>query len=279
MELQLADKVNYKGGNVCFGFVGDTDQFDVHTLKPTNGTYIWHIIHHPNDGNFYIIQHVDGKTKDFFEKQNRFFGGIDFSKLKDGNKYIIVPAQDLESAEPKKEPIPIIEEPNVYEDSGTIPLSEEIQEIEPIEEVEEEMDELPEELSQEVREIEQEIELGLPYLTPETCPLSTMIQIAPKAMLMFSRKMVEPFSIQTPSGARAVGRGGDYVIRTQRDHLFIHPKETFDLMYEDRFEMPTKQIGKDKKVYRIEQDVYDYIAFLESENEEFRRKLYLQNNQ
>jgi len=273
MELQLADKVNYKGGQVCFGFVGDTDQFDVHTLKPTNGTYIWHIIHHPNDGNFYIIQHVDGKTKDFFQQQNRFFGNIDFSRLKDGNKYIIVPAQDLESVEqPIKEPLPILE-PEVdafkfHPEEGFIE-----EEIEPIEE--EEMDELPEELSQEVREIEQEMELGFPHLTPETCPLSTMIQIAPKSMLMFSRKMVEPFTIQTPSGAKAVGRGGDYVIRTQRDHLFIHPKETFDLMYEDRFEMPTKQIGKDKKMYRIEQDVYDYIAFLESENEKLRNKLYL----
>lgn len=276
MELQLADKVNYKGGQVCFGFVGDTDQFDVHTLKPTNGTYIWHIIHHPNDGNFYIIQHVDGKTKDFFQQQNRFFGNIDFSKLKDGNKYIIVPAQDLESAEPKKEPIPILE-PEVdafkfHPEEGFIE-----EEIEPIEE--EEMDELPEELSQEVREIEQEMEMGFPHLTPETCPLSLMIQVAPKSMLMFSRKMVEPFTIQTPSGAKAIGRGGDYVIRTQRDHLFIHPKETFDMMYEDRIEMPTMQIGKEKKVYRIEQDVYDYITFLQSENEQLRNKLYLQNNQ
>lgn len=279
MELQLADKVNYKGGNVCFGFVGDTDQFDVHTLKPTNGTYIWHIIHHPNDGNFYIIQHVDGKTKDFFEKQNRFFGGIDFSNLKYGNKYIIVPAQDLESAEPlKKEPIPIVE-PEV-ETFGFHPEEGFVEEeIKPIEEEEEEvMDELPEELSQEVREIEQEMELGLPHLTAETCPLSLMIQVAPKSMLMFSRKMVEPFTIQTPSGAKAVGRGGDYVIRTQRDHLFIHPKETFDMMYEDRIEMPTMEIGKEKKVYRVEQDVCDYIYFLQSENEEFRRKLYLQNN-
>lgn len=269
MELQLADKVNYKGGKVFFGFVGDTDKRNERMLDKANGTYIWQILHHINDGNFYVIQHFEGEEKDFFQKQP-YFSGVDFSKLKDGNKYIIVPAQDLESAEPlKKEPIPIVEpEAETYFE----------EEIEPIEE-EEEMEELPEELSQEVREIEQEMEVGFPHLTPETCPLSLMIQVAPKSMLMFSRKMVEPFTIQTPSGAKAVGRGGDYVIRTQRDHLFIHPKETFDMMYEDRFEMPTKQIGKDKKMYRIEQDVYDYIAFLESENEEFRRKLYLQNNQ
>lgn len=287
MDLQLADKVNYKGGQVCFGFVGETDQYDIHNIPPTNGTYIWQIIHHPSDGNFYVIQHVQGKPKEFYQQQERFFGEIDFTKLKEGNKYIVVPAQDLVSLENRKHPIPMVE-PKFEENSSKkcgLHSPEEgfvLEENEPIEKIviKKEVVEPIEnfDIQNEIDEINNEIELDFPYLTPETCPLNIMVQVAPKSMLMFARKMAEPFMIQTPSGDKAKGRGGDYVIRTQNDYLYIHPKETFDSMFEDRIEMPTKKIGEEQKIYRIEKDVFDYINFLEEENERFRNKLYLKND-
>ena len=271
MDFKLAEKVKYKGGMVIFGLKeGSTTELLEIQMQPLAETYIWKKITSPAGLVVYIIQHNKGVGVDFFEHNHQAFGTSDFNSLNKTLKYIYVSEHDLESLEP-------VITPEKEEESLALSEAEELvyEKIKtPLDEDEFEVDVQFKKNEQEEKQ-ELSLESNHPHFTAETCPTNMMVQLIPKQKTLYYRKIAEPFTVTLVSGQIIKGRGGDYLIKNQYNNVFIEPKETFDFMYQEKNNVSTKKLGKEQIEYHIEQDVVDYITFLEKENEKYRIEKYL----
>lgn len=284
LKLKLAEAVKYKGGIVVTGIKeGTTNELIERKTRPSSLTYIWKIIPTPNDdqSDIYIIQHIDGLFIDFFEHQKPYFGETtNWEYLKKQNwtnpetnqkepmRFLYCFEEDLESLNPVKEE-PVKEEP-IAEPSVNEEEEEEF-------EVDVQFKKNKQEIEQVVQqEINQKIDsINHPHFTSQTCPTNAMIELFPKSKPLYGRKMTEPFTVELASGKIIQGRGGDYLLKTQHNTVFIEPKETYDFMYQNKPNVTFKKLGKDQINYQLEQEVADYITLLEQDNEKYRIEKYL----
>lgn len=281
MKLKLANKVSYKGGNVDCGLIADTNQHDIRQMKPLETTYIWAILERPNDGDLYIIQHEEGLSPQFFRDYIHSFEGLNINKLHNDKKYIYTFENTLTSLEPIIEPtvkkpeginvIQLDDEMNVdlngYSEQSAKEQNKPEVEKTPITEyvVEEQRESTPLDFTQ-------------PYFTSQTCSEANMIEAVALSKVLWSKKMTEPFMVESASGEQVKGRAGDFLMLTQEKNVFIEPKETFGYLYEYKREGISKMIGKQANSYSLNTEVVEYIDFLEKENTRLRTDLYIKEN-
>jgi len=304
MELKFGEKVSYKGGLIKFNNLPDNTHEEPLKLAPISGTYVWKIIKGESN-SWYLIQHDSGLNIESLKYIHKDLEGVDLSSLHQERLHIFVESHDLVSLENHQEEVEedipsdskeetVADQITTLEEAAT-PYPNKLDEIsvhddlseeslvdlndsekEPIENfILNEDENITEEVEQVFDINKPNIGLDYPHYTTQTCSSVGMVETVALDKLLWSKKIPEPFTVELPSGCFQEARGGDYLMLTQEKTIFIEPKETFALKYENKQDVTTKKIGTKGVVYILQTEVADYMSWLESQNKTLRDELYL----